>query len=366
MRLLGAGVGMKLIGDLLGHRSLASTGVYLRIQLDMLRGAALEVPAEWRHERRHAGSGRTRRRLRHIGARWVDSTASKEWLLRTVVRDLQAIGHDDITESSFSAWFDSRRHLHPNTRGNCAQMLRHFCLHRRRTDPGCFVPPPELACRAQPVTPVIRASGTSRMLATAAALEPSPNSPLRPAAMRMFAVALLYTTGLRVGELQRLALGDVQDGGAVLHVRASKFHKSRLLPPSAEHRAELLAYLDRRAQAGFDTGPAAPLLCQGPAVQRLRTRSAACSRALNRLLRARAALVTNDLEVHDLRHTFTVQALARWYRLSADVQAQLPKLSMCMGHASIDYVPDPANVRSSRNRPSSDVGDAGQQGGERC
>lgn len=46
MRLLGAGVGMKLIGDLLGHRSLASTGVYLRIQLDMLRGAALEVPAE--------------------------------------------------------------------------------------------------------------------------------------------------------------------------------------------------------------------------------------------------------------------------------------------------------------------------------
>lgn len=46
MRLLGAGVGMKLIGDLLGHRSLASTGVYLRIQLDMLRGAELEVPAE--------------------------------------------------------------------------------------------------------------------------------------------------------------------------------------------------------------------------------------------------------------------------------------------------------------------------------
>lgn len=45
MRLLGAGVGMKLIGDLMGHRSLASTSAYLRIQIDMLREVALEVPA---------------------------------------------------------------------------------------------------------------------------------------------------------------------------------------------------------------------------------------------------------------------------------------------------------------------------------
>jgi site-specific recombinase XerD len=46
MRLLGAGVGMKLVGDLMGHSSLASTSAYLRIQLDMLREVALDVPAE--------------------------------------------------------------------------------------------------------------------------------------------------------------------------------------------------------------------------------------------------------------------------------------------------------------------------------
>jgi integrase/recombinase XerD len=46
MRLLGAGVSMKLIGDLMGHSSLASTNVYLRIQADMLREVALDVPAE--------------------------------------------------------------------------------------------------------------------------------------------------------------------------------------------------------------------------------------------------------------------------------------------------------------------------------
>ena len=45
MRLLGRGVGVKTIGDLLGHHSLESTCVYLRIETDMLRTVALPVPS---------------------------------------------------------------------------------------------------------------------------------------------------------------------------------------------------------------------------------------------------------------------------------------------------------------------------------
>ena len=44
MRLLGAGVGIKLIGDLLGHRSIETTCTYLRLDLSTLRGVALAVP----------------------------------------------------------------------------------------------------------------------------------------------------------------------------------------------------------------------------------------------------------------------------------------------------------------------------------
>jgi integrase/recombinase XerD len=44
MRLLRRGVGIKAIGDLLGHRSLEATCVYLRIDVDMLRTVALPVP----------------------------------------------------------------------------------------------------------------------------------------------------------------------------------------------------------------------------------------------------------------------------------------------------------------------------------
>jgi integrase/recombinase XerD len=45
MRLLRRGVGVKAIGDLLGHHSLEATCVYLRIDIDLLREAALSVPA---------------------------------------------------------------------------------------------------------------------------------------------------------------------------------------------------------------------------------------------------------------------------------------------------------------------------------
>lgn len=45
MRLLRRGVGIKAIGDLLGHHSLEATCVYLRVDTDMLREVALPVPA---------------------------------------------------------------------------------------------------------------------------------------------------------------------------------------------------------------------------------------------------------------------------------------------------------------------------------
>ena len=46
MRLLERGVGLKTIGDLLGHRHLGSTCQYLRLDIDMLREVALPVPLQ--------------------------------------------------------------------------------------------------------------------------------------------------------------------------------------------------------------------------------------------------------------------------------------------------------------------------------
>ena len=45
MRLLSRGVGVKAIGDVMGHRSLLSTWTYLRLDIQALRGVALPVPS---------------------------------------------------------------------------------------------------------------------------------------------------------------------------------------------------------------------------------------------------------------------------------------------------------------------------------
>lgn len=45
MHLLGRGVGMKAIGDVLGHHSFYGTSAYLRLDVAMLRGVALSVPS---------------------------------------------------------------------------------------------------------------------------------------------------------------------------------------------------------------------------------------------------------------------------------------------------------------------------------
>jgi integrase len=39
--------------------------------------------------------------------------------------------------------------------------------------------------------------------------------------------------------------------------------------------------------------------------------------------------------VHDLRHSFAVEALLRWYRKGTDLPSSLPKLALYMGHVSI-------------------------------
>ena len=44
LHLLARGVGVKLIGDLLGHRNLETTCTYLRLNAEALRGVALDVP----------------------------------------------------------------------------------------------------------------------------------------------------------------------------------------------------------------------------------------------------------------------------------------------------------------------------------
>ena len=194
-----------------------------------------------------------------------------------------------------------------------------------------------------------------RLLEVITQLPASPVLVLRHAVLRLSFV-LLYTAGLRREELVRLTLADFDPERGILAVRESKFHKTRFLPLSEDALAEMQAYLRLRRIPGVDQNPASALLgyytlsgnftgYTGPGLCRLLTRV------------IKTAQITDTQgrrpRIHDFRHSFAVQALLRWYREGADVQAQLPKLSMYMGHVSIlstayylQWIPDVAAAAS--------------------
>ena len=151
------------------------------------------------------------------------------------------------------------------------------------------------------------------------------------------AVILLYTTGLRRGELLRLTLADCEPENGVLRVRESKFHKSRILPLSPDAHAELRSYLQKRLAPPFSREPNTPLLINMEGGLRPYT-GTGISGGIHALFKAADVEDSEGRRprIHDLRHSFAVGALARWYRQGADVQVQLPKLAMYMGHVSIE------------------------------
>ncbi len=260
------------------------------------------------------------------------------WLLQGVGRFVEKSGRRDLEANCFARWLTSLRDRHPNTRRKWYQIVRHFCCYRRRSEPGCFLPSAEGAARRQPyVTPIIMdPRQIARMMAIASELPNTSASPLRAPALRL-AIVLLYTCGLRLGELLRLTMDDVEQEGTVLRIRESKFHKSRLVPLSRSAAGELQTYLRKRRKA-FPVHSATPLLCNRHG-RRLRPFShPGLQRAINQLMDV--AQVRDEQgrrpRVHDLRHTFAVQALIRWYRAGTDVQTQLPKLALYMGHVSIE------------------------------
>ena len=242
-----------------------------------------------------------------------------------------------LTAESFAAWCRTRQHLTSGVRRNWMRVVRNLCLYRRRTDPSCFVPDPsQFPPLHQPVQPHIFTEGEIiRLLDAADRLKPGNRSPLRRENFRL-ALVLLYTTGLRRGELLRFVVGDYDPIEATLLVRESKFHKSRLLPLSGDGRREVEGYLKTRRERRLPSSVDSPLLwnCTRRAGPYTGVGLGSTIRDLFRTTGIRTA-AGRWPRVHDFRHTFAVGALLRWYRAGEDVQAKLPMLATYMGHVSI-------------------------------
>jgi integrase/recombinase XerD len=274
---------------------------------------------------------------RFISSRHALGRASRldEYVLRRLRAYLARAGHGDLSATSFASWRRQLRHCEHNTQVDWAMMVYRFCRYRRRRESRCFLPQRWALGRHRPYplpTP-IEPDQVRRLLDFISGLRPGPGRPLSSAARRL-AVVLMYTAGLRRGEAARLQMQDVDVENGVLRIQESKFHKSRWVPLSPTATRELRRYLRLRAAVVSRAAHNNMLLCSrvahGYTVEGL-------SNAV-RLVMYSSGIWENGPRVprvHDFRHAFAVAALKRWYEDGREVQSELPKLAMYMGHVSI-------------------------------
>ena len=149
---------------------------------------------------------------------------------------------------------------------------------------------------------------------------------------------LTYCLGLRPSETTHLVVDDINLQDGLAFIRETKFYKSRVVPFGREVSQMLRNYLRWRSEAVVSRGITDNHLFidkRGNPVQ-----LSALQQAF-RFIREKAGIhrydnAHYDVRLQDLRHTFSTNRVAQWYREGKDVQALLPVLSTYLGHCNLD------------------------------
>ncbi len=246
-----------------------------------------------------------------------------------------AVG-DGLPRSLVLEWLAKRPTERPQTQRNRFAVVSEFARFMCRLGHPAHVPDRSWRVKddASFQPRIFTHAEVQRLLREVDRLEPNAYSPLKhlvlPEVFR-----LLYGCGFRLGEVVNLRIDDVDLNRGILTVREGKFGKDRLVPPALPLVERLRSYDaavgavvgDRRGGAFFfpaDRG--------GPfSRQRVYVN-------FRRLL-LRCGIPHGGRgkgpRVHDLRHTFAVHAMLRWYREGADLDAKLPVLATYLGHRSL-------------------------------
>jgi site-specific recombinase XerD len=146
--------------------------------------------------------------------------------------------------------------------------------------------------------------------------------------------AVLYGLGLRVGEVARLSRADVELSRRLLVIRETKFGKSRLVPFGPRMAARLATYisLKEREIGALSADQPAFSFTTGQAIH-----PGTISHTFHALVPRLGLILSAGVappRVHDLRHSFAVGTLLRWYREGLDPAAKLLHLSTFLGHVN--------------------------------
>ena len=238
-----------------------------------------------------------------------------------------------ITRQMVVGYLDTTRHKLPLTRADHVSILRQFCRFMLQFDMTTYMPEKGLvgAAKVQVIPYIFTKEEVGRIMQQAMLL--NVKSKLLPYTYTMI-IGLLWVTGMRIGEVVRLKIEDINIDNGTLTIRQSKFFKSRIIPLLPSTTQQLIDYLKRRISCGYDSSSIESLF--------INNRGKPCTISTTpktiKTLIIRAGLKTRQNSiprVHDLRHSFATRWLMDIYQSGKDPNIYLPVLATYLGHANI-------------------------------
>lgn len=253
-------------------------------------------------------------------------------LLLDFGRFLDLLGHrGPITTEVALEWAEAPQSKDPDRTAQRLGTIRGFLRHRAGFEPATEVPPAQLlGCGIRRKPPhIYTQTEAAALLRACRTLRPVGG--LRPHTYETL-FSLLLATGLRISEALHLEDRDVDLEAGVLTVRDGKFGKSRLVPLHATVRHPLGCYVSHRDQ----------VVQSSPSFFRTENHStipySAVRTAFDKLracLEWTAAGRSRRPRIQDMRHTFAVRCLLRWYRQGVHPDRKIAHLATYLGHTEV-------------------------------
>jgi integrase len=265
--------------------------------------------------------------------------ASQGQMLAQFVAYLEAVGAEHLTirqamdwakqpSSAARAWWAVR-----------LSTVRGFARYLSALDPATEIPPAGLIpAPSHRVVPYIYTEDDIAKLLAAAGRLPTAHRADTYQAL----IGLVAVTGMREGEAVRLDRDDVDLEQGLLTIRDSKFGKCGQIPVHPSAVEALAGYAERRearrhrrdGRGHHHPSSNASFFVSTTGTRLLRDN---VSTVFPRLVREAGLAGSGHRRpprLHDLRHSFAVNTLIRWYEQGLDVEQRLPLLSTYLGHVA--------------------------------
>lgn len=240
-----------------------------------------------------------------------------------------------ITTALALQWATLPENVQPAHWAHRLAMVRAFARFHNALDPRTEIPPqgllPHRYCRKHPH--IYDDTEISRLLMACSRL---PSTTGLRASTYSTLFGLLAVTGMRVSESVALDISDVDLAQNILTVRQTKFGKSRLIPLHSSTADKLEEYSQLRARLfPREKNPSFFLSEKGLRLTHWIVRWTFIK--LSHEIGFRAPDERHGPRIHDLRHTFAVKTLIRWYQRDIDVERHMPELTTYLGHAHVNH-----------------------------